>query len=115
MTYDHSAGSRDVTPAQVAQVRAVLPLGRASAMTHEEIHGFTGLQGRTIRACMETLRGEGVPVVNDDSGVFLAEWADDLDGTIGRMWSQAVKMRDQARALRAVQQQLPRRQPRLLP
>lgn len=46
----------------------LIPVGKANAVTREELHRITGLGDRDIRKLIEAARDEGATIINDSDG-----------------------------------------------
>lgn len=70
----------------------VIPVGNASRIKSGEISRKLGIEGSTIRALVNELRKDGVPIASDSDGYYIAEKPDELDHTIAQLNSRIHKM-----------------------
>jgi len=111
-------GSREATPEQRADLVQTLKrrhVGLGARVTVEDLAAQTGIPGRTIRAIVSEADGVEFCVGGGDEGLYLAESFEEAEGMTGRLFSQAMRMRERAqRRLEYARKNLPRRQGQLI-
>lgn len=76
----------------MVNIQEIIPVGKDKRITAKRITELTGLDGAHIRAEINRLRSEFVPIASDQRGYYIAETPDDLSGTIAHINHRIHKM-----------------------
>lgn len=66
--------------------------GQDNRITSRELEGITNLKGTQIRAEVNRLRTEGIPIASDDKGYYIATTQEELTATIRNLQSRSNAM-----------------------
>lgn len=70
----------------------LIPKGEDNRITSTEIKKLIGLNGATIRKCINQMRANFIPIASDSRGYFFAENQQELDHTIAQINSRIHNM-----------------------
>lgn len=95
--------------------RALRPHGSGNPLRSDKLEAATGFKPTEVRALVNALRQEGVPVCSNSRGYYLARTAAELDVTIKHMRQRAASITQAAAGLEIARARLetPDNQPSL--
>lgn len=68
--------------------------GKANAVYSRELEQLFGIDGRSLRRKISSLRKDGVPICSDESGYYYADSQMEIDQTVCRMQELAATISD---------------------